>query len=45
MDRTLEELSRIGEEDAVIFNFDQVQAVAAIIWIRKAGCMGMSRSL
>lgn len=28
MDRTLEELSRIGEEDAVIFNFDQVQAVA-----------------
>ncbi len=28
MDRTLEELSRIGEEDAVVFNFDQVQAVA-----------------
>ena len=28
MDRTLEELSRIREEDAVIFNFDQVQAVA-----------------
>ena len=28
MDRTLEELSRLGEEDAVLFNFDQVQAVA-----------------